>query len=183
MTSPFLSEADADRPQGSWDSAIFRSVLGHFCSGVTVITAQVGGNAVGLTCQSFFSVSIAPPLVAMSVGLNSTSFPAIRERGSCCVNILSAEQVSISNAFARSATNKWQGVDWDPSSELGHPVIKGVLAWLECELEDELVAGDHRLVVARVNNLHVRQDGAPLLYYRGTYATLAQANGHLVSKG
>lgn len=153
----------------------FKSVLGHFCSGVAVLTATLDDHPVGLTCQSFFSVSIDPPLVAFSVATSSTSFPSISRAGTCCVNVLASDQLDLSNRFARSGTDKWTGTSWHSTPKTGDPIVEGVLAWIECELEQEHDAGDHILVVARVLSLGARPDAEPLLYYKSQYAHLATA--------
>lgn len=154
------------------DPAHFREVLGHFCSGITVLAAHVGGRPVGMTCQSFFSVSIAPPLIAVCVGRDSTTYPLIRSAGGFVVNVLDSSQHAISSAFARSGTDKWAGVAWSPGETAGHPVIDGVHAAMECHAENELAAGDHFLVIARVQRLWAQPEGDPLLFYRGSYHQL-----------
>jgi peptide/nickel transport system permease protein len=155
----------------------FRNVLGTFCSGVTVVTATAGPNhetpVVGLTCQSFFSVSIDPPCVAFSVGKTSTSFPPVRAAGQCCINILAADQEAVSSGFGRSGAEKWSGIAWRPSPVLGNPVIDGVVSWIDCTIEAEHEAGDHTIVIARIADMSVERDVAPLLFNRGGYAQLA----------
>jgi 3-hydroxy-9,10-secoandrosta-1,3,5(10)-triene-9,17-dione monooxygenase reductase component len=153
----------------------FRTVLGNFCSGITVLASTVDGSPVGLTCQSFFSVSLAPPLIAFSVMESSTTYPLVRRAGTCCVNVLAGDQRPLSNQFARSGTDKWAGVEWHPSPGTGDPIIRDVLAWLECEIEWEHGAGDHTIVVARVRSFGSRPDAAPLLYFRGDYAQVENA--------
>jgi len=152
----------------------FREALGHYASGITVITSLIDGNPIGFTCQSFYSVSMNPPLVSFSVMSSSASYPGIRSAGRFAVNILSGEQVGVSNRFACKGTDKWQGVDWQVSP-LGNPVIAGSLHWLDCEIHAEHVAGDHVIVVGEVKALNV-QDGVetqPLLYFKGQYCNLA----------
>ena len=152
----------------------FREALGHYASGITVITSLVEGEPVGFTCQSFYSVSISPPLVSFSVMSSSASYPGIRRAGRFAVNILAGEQVGISNQFARRGTDKWHGINWQPSP-LGNPVIAGCLYWLDCEIYAEHAAGDHLIVIGEVKALR-RQDAAakqPLLYFKGQYCNLA----------
>jgi len=152
----------------------FREALGHYASGITVITSLIDGNPIGFTCQSFYSVSISPPLVSFSVMSSSASYPGIRSAGRFAVNILSGEQVGVSNRFARKGTDKWQGVDWQVSP-LGNPVIAGSLHWLDCEIHAEHVAGDHVIVVGEVKALNVQDavETQPLLYFKGQYCNLA----------
>lgn len=152
----------------------FREALGHYASGITVITSLVEGEPVGFTCQSFYSVSISPPLISFSVMSTSASYPGIRQAGRFAVNILAGDQVGISNQFARRGTDKWHGVDWR-TSPLGNPVIADCLHWLDCEIYAEHAAGDHLIVIGEVKALG-RQEAAakqPLLYFKGQYCNLA----------
>jgi flavin reductase (DIM6/NTAB) family NADH-FMN oxidoreductase RutF len=160
------------------DPARFRAVLGHYCSGVTVISAFDGSKPIGFTCQSFFSLSLDPALVAFSASKTSTSYPRIRDLRELVINVLSSHQHEVSNAFARSGTDKWAGVAWRPGPVLGHPVIEDVLAALECEIVEEIECGDHFLVVARVRHLEAAADRRPLLFFQGGYHRL---EGHGVS--
>lgn len=152
----------------------FREALGHYASGITVITSHIEGEPLGFTCQSFYSVSMSPPLVSFSVMASSASYPGIRQAGRFAVNILSGEQVGISNQFARKGTDKWHGVEWQ-ASPLGNPVIAGSLHWLDCEIHAEHAAGDHLIVIGEVKALKLNQPTAaqPLLYFKGHYCNLA----------
>lgn len=168
--------AEVATEDGVIDSNLFRTVLGHFCSGITVITANCDGVPAGLTCQSFFSLSLDPALVAFSVSKTSTSYPQISAARSLVINILASDQAEISNAFSKSGTDKWAGIEWRGGRVHGHPVIRGAVAYLECDIESEVDAGDHILVVARVRHLEAgTADGeavSPLLFYRGGYVRL-----------
>jgi 3-hydroxy-9,10-secoandrosta-1,3,5(10)-triene-9,17-dione monooxygenase reductase component len=152
----------------------FREALGHYASGITVITSHIDGEPVGFTCQSFHSVSMSPPLVSFSVMSSSASYPKIRQAGRFAVNILSDEQVDISNQFARRGTDKWQGITWQ-ESPLGNPVIVGSLHWLDCEIVAEHAAGDHLIVIGEVKALNLQEAAAaqPLLYFKGRYRNIA----------
>jgi flavin reductase (DIM6/NTAB) family NADH-FMN oxidoreductase RutF len=155
------------------DQRVFRRALGHFCSGVTIITAADGESPVGMTCQSFFSVSLEPPLVAFSVARSSSTFPVIRRIGSCCVNVLAQDQQHLSDAFGRSGPDKTLGVQWARyRGAFGHPVIAGSLAAFECEIVAEYPAGDHHIILGRVQRLHLNATAYPLLYFRGRYQQL-----------
>lgn len=150
-----------------------RRALGHFCSGVTVIAANDGGTPVGMTCQSFFSVSLDPPLVAFSVARSSITFPVIRRIGACCVNVLARDQCHLSDAFARSGPDKLTGVEWSShSGTFGGPVIVGSLAAFECDIVIEHAAGDHDIVIASVKHIYLDPDADPLLFFKGRYAEL-----------
>ena len=161
-------------PSTAIEPLSFREALGHYASGITVITSRIDGEPIGFTCQSFYSVSMSPPLVSFSVMSNSGSYPGIRQAGRFAVNILSGEQVAISNQFARRGTEKWQGVEWQESPQ-GNPLIAGSLHWLDCEIHAEHAAGDHLIVIGEVKALHRQQAAVtqPLLYFKGQYCNLA----------
>jgi len=152
----------------------FRKALGHYASGITVITSHIDDQPLGFTCQSFYSVSMNPPLVSFSVMSSSASYPGIRQAGRFAVNILSDEQAGISNQFARQGTDKWRGVGWQ-ASPLGNPIIAGSLHWLDCEIHAEHAAGDHLIVIGEVKALNLQEATAtqPLLYFKGQYCNLA----------
>jgi len=102
----------------------FREALGHFASGITVITSIFDDELIGFTCQSFHSLSMSPPLVSFSVKASSYSYSKIRKAGRFAVNILASEQVRISNQFAQRSTDKWHEIEWR-ESQLGNPLIDG----------------------------------------------------------
>lgn len=162
------------RPSLAIGPLSFREALGHYASGITVITSHIEGEPIGFTCQSFYSVSMNPPLVSFSVMSNSASYPKIRQAGRFAVNILSGEQVRISNQFARRGTDKWHDVDWQ-ASPLGNPIIAGSLHWLDCDIHAEHVAGDHLIVIGEVKALNLQEAAAtqPLLYFKGQYCKIA----------
>ncbi|HLG68684.1 MAG TPA: flavin reductase family protein [Acidimicrobiales bacterium] len=155
-------------PEGA-DEAAFRQVLGHFATGVTVVTAVDGRDPVGFTCQAFTSLSLDPPMVALAPGKASTSWPRIARAGAFCVNILAAHQEALCTRFAAPGPGKFDGVRWHPGAT-GAPVLEGVLAFVECELGIIHDAGDHELVTGRVVALGMGS-GDPLLFYRGSYGT------------
>lgn len=152
----------------------FREALGHYASGITVITSHLDGELTGFTCQSFYSVSMSPPLVSFSVKSGSGSYPKIRQAGRFLVNILSDEQVRISDQFARRGTDKWHDIEWQPSP-LGNPIIDGSLHWIDCEIVAEHAAGDHLIVIGEVKALSLPKEPAtqPLLYFKGQYRNMA----------
>lgn len=157
----------------SIDPSRFRAALGHYASGITIITSRVEREPIGFTCQSFYSVSMNPPLVSFSVKTCSTSYPKIRQAGRFAVSILSDEQVRISNQLAQRGANKWQGVEWR-ESPFGNPVIADSMQWLDCTLFAEHAAGDHVIVIGEVKALG-QQDSVerqPLLYFKGDYHSI-----------
>ena len=161
-------------PNTTIEPLSFREALGHYASGITVITSQLDGEPIGFTCQSFYSVSTSPPLVSFSVMASSASYPKIRQAGRFVVNILSGEQVGISNQFARKGTDKWHAVEWQ-QSPLGNPIIAGSLHWLDCEINAEHAAGDHLIVIGEVKALSLQATPVtqPLLYFKGQYCNIA----------
>ena len=154
------------------DPRVMRDVLGHFASGVTVVTAMTAEGPVGFTCQSFSSLSLEPPLVAFAPARTSRTWPQLREAGRFCVNVLSEEQSELSRQFARSGTDKYAGVGWSPSPH-GSPRLDGAVAWIDSELWAEYDGGDHVIVVARVLDLGADAARTPLLFHRGAYGLQA----------
>jgi len=152
----------------SFDEAKFRQVLGHFPTGVVVVTALHDGTPVGLAIGSFTSVSLDPPLVAFFPAKTSTSWPSIEAAGSFCVNILAEHQEDVCRVFASSGTDKFVSVGWKPG-RTGAPVLSDVLAWIECSIVGVEDAGDHYYVLGRVLDLEVAHEGGPLVFFRGGY--------------
>jgi 3-hydroxy-9,10-secoandrosta-1,3,5(10)-triene-9,17-dione monooxygenase reductase component len=147
----------------------FRDVLGRFCTGVTVVTSMSDGEPVGMTCQSFSSVSLDPPLVLFCPAKRSRAWPRMQRAGFFCVNLLSHDQLELSNGFAAKGTDKFAGVSWRPSVT-GAPLLDGVLGWVDCTIYAVHEAGDHYVVIGRVMDLGVEDAPHPLLFYRGRYA-------------
>jgi 3-hydroxy-9,10-secoandrosta-1,3,5(10)-triene-9,17-dione monooxygenase reductase component len=166
------------RPPGAGPQVLdpqhFRAVLGHFATGVTVITAVDAEEPVGFTCQSFSSLSLDPPLVTVAPQRTSATWPRIRSAGRFCANILVEGQEELGRQFARTGTDKFAGVRWT-SSPSGCPLLEDALAWVDCEVVREVDGGDHLLVVARVLDLAVLADAPPLLFFRGQFASLRPA--------
>jgi 3-hydroxy-9,10-secoandrosta-1,3,5(10)-triene-9,17-dione monooxygenase reductase component len=155
------------------DQSKFRTVLGHFPTGVTVIAAETEQGRVGLAVGSFFSLSLDPPLVGFSVGANSSSWPKIREAGRFCVNVLGDHQEDICRVFAGKGEDKFAGIGYDAAPYSGAPRIHDVVAWIDCELHEVLPGGDHDIVVGRVHDLAVGDDHHhPLVFFRGGYANI-----------
>ncbi|MDP5184933.1 flavin reductase family protein [Blastococcus sp. BMG 814] len=164
--------ADAvSEPPRLVDPRLMRDVLGHFASGVTVVTAGTPEGPIGFTCQSFSSLSLDPPLVALAPARSSRTWARLREIGRFCVNVLAEGQDAVSQNFARSGTDKFAGVPWRPSPH-GSPVLDDVVAWIDGELWAEYDGGDHTIVVARVLDLGAVPDRRPLLFHRGAYGLL-----------
>jgi len=148
----------------------FRDVLGRFASGVTVVTSTSNDEPVGMTCQSFSSVSLDPPLVLFCPAKTSRAWPRIQRSGRFCVNLLAHDQSELSNTMASRGTDKFAGLDWGPSPATGSPIFDGVLGYVDCTIHAVHEAGDHFIVVGRVLELDVTDVPHPLLFFRGQYS-------------
>ena len=157
----------------SFDIRTFRDTLGLFVTGVTVITTRdANGSPVGITANSFNSVSLDPPLVLWSVGLNALSLKAFSDANAFAVHILREDQAELSKRFAKSGTNKFEGLAID-SGLNGLPLLPDCAARLECVPYAKHKAGDHTLFIAEVQRLESDPHARPLVYHGGRYAELA----------
>ncbi len=156
---------------------IIRSVLGHFPTGVVIVTAGHDGEPAGMTLQSFMSLSLDPPLVLLSVAKTSASWPRISAGGRFLINILSESQAALARQFSRSGTDKFAGVSYELDRRLGGPLLTGVSAWVDCRAEAEHDGGDHTIVVARVLDaaLPATDTGGtpPLIFHRSGFPRLS----------
>lgn len=149
----------------------FRRTLGHFATGVTIVTTcDAEAAPAGLTVSAFTSLSLDPPLVLVCVDHKSQSYPALRDHGRFAVNVLTTGQEVLSRRFASTRLDKFEGVPYR-MSELGLPLLEAALAQLECRTVRAHVEGDHTIFVGMVERVHVGT-GDPLLYYRGQYNRL-----------
>lgn len=164
-----------DEPEAQAAARRFRDVLGSFASGITVITTMSGDEPVGMTCQSFSSVSLDPPLVMFIPARTSRAWPMIQRAGRFCVNILAADQEHVSSQMATKGADKFAGLDWSPATATGSPVIAGTLAHLDCTIHAVHEGGDHFVVIGHVEHLEIQAPDAavtePLLYFKGRYRT------------
>jgi 3-hydroxy-9,10-secoandrosta-1,3,5(10)-triene-9,17-dione monooxygenase reductase component len=166
--TPDLAD-DADLVSAPIAPEYFRRVLGHFLTGVTVVSAVFQGEPVGLTVGSFFSASLDPPLVGFCAAKTSRSWPGIKEVGDFCVNVLAADQEALCRQFATaSGSDKFRGVGWT-MTDGGAPRLDRVLAWIDCRIEAVHDAGDHEICIGRVKRLSVDHGRPPLLFFRGQY--------------
>ena len=144
-----------------------RRVMGHFATGVTIVTGSDEGEPVGFACQSFTSVSLEPPLVLFCPANTSTTWPRIRKSGTFSVNVLAEDQLDICKAFASSGGNKFEGQVWHETP--WGPSLDGVLATVHCDIEAVHPAGDHDVVIGRVRRLVTHREVGPLLFFRGQF--------------
>ena len=133
-----------------------------------MVTCLSGSQPLGLSVNSFTSVSLEPPLVAFCVARSSATWPSLRAAGMFCVNVLAEDQEALSRTFAAPGLDRFMGVGWRPAPS-GAPILAGVLAWIDCTVEAEYEAGDHLIVVGRVRELALAHEGRPLVFYRGGY--------------
>jgi flavin reductase (DIM6/NTAB) family NADH-FMN oxidoreductase RutF len=162
---------------GVIEPADLRHAMGRLPTGVTVVTSVSGtGEPVGTTANAVTSVSLDPPLLLVCFGDASLTLAAIRTHGAFAVNVLGERHSALSAAFARrGAPDAWRAIDHDPG-HAGVPRLREALASLECTVEQLLPGGDHVIVLGRVLAVGVgADDQAPLLFYRGGYASLRVA--------
>jgi flavin reductase (DIM6/NTAB) family NADH-FMN oxidoreductase RutF len=153
----------------SWDRRRLRQALGRFATGVTVITTRAeDGRSIGLTANSFNSLSLEPALVLWSLGATQGSCPIFRSSSHFAINILSAAQVELSRRFASPVADRFQGVDCI-RDQFAAPLIKGCAAWLICRNRQHLHLGDHLLFIGEVEALGLGDD-PPLVFHDGNYA-------------
>ena len=164
-------EDELEHKAANFDQARLRQVMGHFATGVTIITAMEGDEPVGLTAQSFTSLSLDPPLILFAPGKTSSTWPRIEKAGYFTVNILGEAQEAVCRTFAVSGGDKFADVVWTPAEISGSPLLDDVLAWVDCSVVATHDGGDHVIVVGRVLDLGVEQEGKPLLFYRGGFGT------------
>jgi 3-hydroxy-9,10-secoandrosta-1,3,5(10)-triene-9,17-dione monooxygenase reductase component len=150
------------------DSATYRTVLGHFATGVVLVTALDGDEPVGMACNSFSSVSLEPPLVLFCAAKSSSTWPRIQTSGKWAANFLDDDGEEICRLFAEKGADRFARIAYT-SGRTRSPIIEDALAYVDCETIDEHDAGDHVIVVGRVIELGYRAEGKPLIFYRGGY--------------
>ncbi|GAA4822756.1 flavin reductase family protein [Tomitella cavernea] len=169
MTPVAVARQAADAPV---DPRTLRTVLGNFCTGVTVITAHDGDRPLGFACQSVTSLSLDPPYVSFCPAKTSASWQAMRAAQTVCINVLAADQKDVCGRFAVSGGDKFEGLHWFHGGN-GAPVVSGALARIEAELAFEHEAGDHTIAICRVTALEAGRDVGPLLFFRGGFGSFA----------
>lgn len=158
------------------DPRLFRDVLGHYPTGVVLVTAiSTTGDPIGMIVGSFTSVSLDPPLVAYLPTTTSKSYAVLREAGTFCINVLAADQEMLCRRFASPGDDKWSGVAWEASPG-GAPILEDAVAWIECTTESEIEAGDHYIVLGAVQHLGVQNPSSPLLFFQGGYGRFTMAS-------
>jgi 3-hydroxy-9,10-secoandrosta-1,3,5(10)-triene-9,17-dione monooxygenase reductase component len=175
-----VSDSSATPTDHSFDAKQFRTVLGHFPTGVTIVAGLHGDDPVGFTIGSFTSVSLDPPLVGFLPMKDSETWAAMAERGSFCVNVLARQQSDLCWQFAKSDNEerRFDDVRWHSAPGTGSPIIDRAVAWIDCHVEHVYEMGDHLFVLGRVVALEAdaNHDGEgpfPLLFFKGTLGGFA----------
>ena len=159
----------------SFDKKEFRNALGQFATGVTIITTMTDdGEPIGLTANSFSSVSLDPPLVLFCLDRNSYSFAHFEKSSHFVVNVLASDQQEISNHFAKPSEDKFRDISFDVCG-VGCPAFDGSLAVFECETQAIHEAGDHIILIGHVLSFKADSEREPLLYFRGGYRNVEAA--------
>jgi len=156
----------------NFNSELLRKALGCFPTGVVVVTTLGDNGApVGVTVNSFSSVSLDPPLVLWNIALNAPSLGAFRTHPGFTINILSEEQQELGLQFARPSTNKFAGVDWHPGLS-DTPVLDNAIAVLQCKTYRRYEGGDHEIYLGEVHKINFNEQ-QPLVFHRGQFAKIA----------
>jgi flavin reductase (DIM6/NTAB) family NADH-FMN oxidoreductase RutF len=153
------------------DDRQFRTAMGKFATGVTVIATDVDGDVHGMTANAFMSVSLDPKLVVISIGEKARILEKIKQSKTFSVNILAADQQELSMIFA-GQLKEHREVEFERLD--GKPVLKGAVAQIACKVSAEHLEGDHTLFIGRVTDIHL-EDAEPLIFYSGKYRALAEA--------
>ncbi|MBV9691200.1 MAG: flavin reductase family protein [Ktedonobacteraceae bacterium] len=152
---------------------VFRQVIGHFASGVTVITAREHGTNYGLTASAVSSLTLEPPMLLVCINKNTGTQAAISRTRVFAVNILNEGQADLAYKFAKPQSDKFQGVEFC-YGQFGEPLLAGALAHIECRVVTDVEAGTHRVFLAEVDQAK-SYVGSPLIYFRGKFGYFDQA--------
>jgi 3-hydroxy-9,10-secoandrosta-1,3,5(10)-triene-9,17-dione monooxygenase reductase component len=158
---------DSERALAGPSQSEFKSVLGRFPSGVTVVTGGDVTHPSGFTCQAFSSLSLVPPMVVVLPSKDSRSWRRISAESRFCVNLLARHQEGVSVKFAQPDSDKFVDVDWWPSP-LGSPILGGVVGWIDCKLIEVYDGGDHFIALGAVHHCSSFETD-PLVFHRGQY--------------
>jgi flavin reductase (DIM6/NTAB) family NADH-FMN oxidoreductase RutF len=168
---------DLASDQSPIDPRDFRNALGTYATGVTIITAaDAEGKPVGITCNSFASVSLNPPLVLWSLVLYSTSLNVFQNATHFAVNILAPDQRQLASKFAKSSDDKFVGVEWSPGLG-GAPLLPDSVATFQCRAANRYYGGDHVIFLGAVE-AYTYNNNEPLLFARGSFGHFVPADAH-----
>jgi 3-hydroxy-9,10-secoandrosta-1,3,5(10)-triene-9,17-dione monooxygenase reductase component len=161
-------------PPPEADRQRFRAVIGHFATGVAVVTARDDRGAVGLTTNALTSLSLDPLLLLVCFDNASRTLPVVRETRRFAVNVLRTGQEGLAGRFASKLPLEEKFGDVSHRDEAGVPILDGVLAWVVCDVAELLPGGDHTIGIGAVRAMGHADDGAPLVWYRGAYTTVTE---------
>lgn len=153
------------------DATELRRVMGHFATGVTVVTSVLDGRPCGMTANSVTSVSLDPPLVLFCADLGSETRRGVQQSGGFAINILDERHERISRSFATRGPKSFDGIGFR-TEVTGSPLLDDALAWMDCRVYAEYEGGDHSLVLGLIERADALSEGSPLIFYRGGYHTL-----------
>jgi 3-hydroxy-9,10-secoandrosta-1,3,5(10)-triene-9,17-dione monooxygenase reductase component len=153
------------------DPSLYRQVLGHLPTGVTVVAAHGPAGPVGMAANSVTSVSLDPPLILVCPSKASETWPAVRASGRFCVSVMAAHHEALCRRFAAKGADRFAEVGW--YGRTAGPALDEALAWIDCALREEHDAGDHVIAVADVLAIDARASSPPLVFFRGCYGTFA----------
>lgn len=168
------------------DPAVFRDVMGHYPTGVTVVTGFDGDEPVGMVVGTFTSVSLDPPLVAFMPTKGSSTYAKLQNSPAYCINVLAHDQLDVCRTLAGRDPEKFDKVEWT-TSEFGAPVVADAVAHIHCVSDQVVEAGDHWIALCRVKGMHVTRPVTPLLFFQGGYggftpqAMAAQGDADLIA--
>jgi flavin reductase (DIM6/NTAB) family NADH-FMN oxidoreductase RutF len=155
------------------DTLRYRQVIGHFTTGVAIVTCNGRDGPTGLTTNAIASVSLEPLLLLVCFDNASRTLPAVRDARRFCVNVLRAGQDDLARVFASKRVGREKFESVTHMDAHGVPVLDGALAWLACDLADLYPAGDHTIGIGEVTHMDADGDGEPLVWFRGAYGTFA----------
>jgi flavin reductase (DIM6/NTAB) family NADH-FMN oxidoreductase RutF len=156
------------------NESVFRQVMGHLPTGVTIVAGYDADGAIGMAANSVTSVSLDPPLVLFCPAKSSRTWPLIRASGMFCVNVMAGHHEAATRRFSLRGIDRFEGIDY--TEKPCGPALTDAVAWIECTIQDEHEAGDHTIVVAQVQRLETSSSEArPLVFFRGAYGTFTEA--------
>lgn len=157
------------------DPLEFRQALGNLPTGVVIMTAQGDDGPVGMSCNSFTSVSLEPPLIGIFPAKTSSTWPEIRKAGRFCINVAALHHDELTRNFSRKGVDRFAGVEW--TDRASGPGLADAVAWIDCEIYSETDAGDHTFVLGRVTDFGVQEGVDPLVFHRGSYGSVGPHPG------
>lgn len=165
------SSADREPARAGFDDRSLRTLLGHFPTGVVVVSAEVGGRPHGMSVNSFTSVSLRPPLVSFCAAHSSTTWPKLARADGFAISILGSQHEDLCRLFAQRDVDRYRdGSDWARTAH-GHPVLADAVAWLDCTTVSTQPVGDHDLVIGEIRDGGIGE-GDPLIFHRGVFTGL-----------